>query len=112
MVTCERRLIVPIYKGKGEKGNCRDYRGISLRNHITKVLEIILERARVIIKKQLGEELYGYSRNRNTRNGWMSEELPKEDGNGHQTVMNRGKDPGKDGEMQLVRHRIDSTCQG
>src|SRR5678815_4599354 len=39
-----RSIIVPIYKGKGDAVNCKNYRGISLMNHMAKLYERILER--------------------------------------------------------------------
>ena len=62
-----KTIIVPIYKGKGEKARCHNYRGIALISHITKVYERILEkRAREIIEPQLGEEQHGFRANRST----------------------------------------------
>lgn len=60
-------MIVPIYKGKGEKRKCQNYRGISLINHITKLHERILEkRATDIIEYKLTEEQYGFRKNSST----------------------------------------------
>ena len=62
-----KMLIIPIFKGKGDKSNCQNYRGISLINHITKLYERILEkRARSIIEEKLGKEQYGFRKNRGT----------------------------------------------
>lgn len=60
-------VILPIYKGKGDTGECGNYRGIALLDHIAKVYERILEkRLREAIEMQLGEEQYGYRRGRST----------------------------------------------
>ncbi len=62
-----KTVIVPIYKGKKTKGECMKYRGISLINHAAKIHERILEkRIRTTIEPQLGEEQYGYRRDRST----------------------------------------------
>src|SRR5678815_1435808 len=56
-----RSIIVPIYKGKGDAGNCKNYRGISLMDHMAKLYERIIERKlRSKIEPRLGEEQYGY----------------------------------------------------
>src|SRR5678815_5721917 len=62
-----RSIIVPIYKGKGDAGNCKNYRGISLMDHMAKLYERILERKlRSKIEPRLGEEQYGYRGGRST----------------------------------------------
>lgn len=50
---------------------------------------------------------------RDLQNGRMIEELPKEDGNGRQTAIDRERerDKGKDGAMQLSRRWTDTTQQ-
>src|SRR5678816_4756499 len=60
-------VVLPIYKGKGVTGDCGNYRGIALLDHIAKVYERILERRlRAVIEIQLGEEQYGYRKGRST----------------------------------------------
>lgn len=60
-------IVLPIYKGKGDTGECGNYRGIALLDHIAKVYERILEkRLRRRIEGQLGEEQYGYRKGRST----------------------------------------------
>src|SRR5678816_1966505 len=62
-----RIIVLPIYKGKGDTGDCGNYRGIALLDHIAKVYERILERRlRGVIEIQLGEEQYGYGKGRST----------------------------------------------
>lgn len=62
-----RVIVLPIYKGKGDTGDCGNYRGIALLDHIAKVYERILERRlRGVIEIQLGEEQYGYRKGRST----------------------------------------------
>jgi hypothetical protein len=52
-----RAVIVPLYKGKGEKGNCRNYRGISLLSVVGKVYAgILVERVRRVTEGLIGEE--------------------------------------------------------
>ncbi len=51
----DKTIFVPIYKGKGDAGECGNYREISLINHISKLYERILERSvRASIKQRLG----------------------------------------------------------
>ena len=52
-----RAVIVPLYKGKGEKGNCRNYRGISLLSVVGKVYAgILVDRVRRVTEDMIGEE--------------------------------------------------------
>ena len=52
-----RAVIVPLYKGKGDKGNCRNYRGISLLSVVGKIYAgILVERARRVTEGLIGEE--------------------------------------------------------
>src|SRR5678815_1650706 len=52
-----RAVIVPLYKGKGEKGNCRNYRGISLLSVVGKVYAgILVERVRRVTEGLISEE--------------------------------------------------------
>ena len=43
LVTWRKRLVVPLYKGKGEAMACRNYRTIKLMEHALKVLECLKE---------------------------------------------------------------------
>lgn len=62
-----KAIILPIYKGKGDAGNCNNYRGISLIDHLAKIYERILERRlREKVEPKLGEEQHGYRRGRGT----------------------------------------------
>ena len=36
-------VLVPIFKGKGEVGNCNTYRGVKLLKHAMKIVERVLE---------------------------------------------------------------------
>ncbi len=52
-----KTMIIPIFKMKGDVGDCKNYRGICLMPDITKLYERILEsRARALIELRLGEE--------------------------------------------------------
>jgi hypothetical protein len=52
-----RAVIVPLYKGKGDKGNCRNYRGISLLSVVGKIYAgILVERVRRVTEELIGEE--------------------------------------------------------
>src|SRR5678815_3019926 len=52
-----RAVIVPLYKGKGDKGNCRNYIGISLLSVVGKIYAFILvERVRRVTEGLIGEE--------------------------------------------------------
>ena len=52
-----RAVIVPFYKGKGVKGICKNYRGISLLSVVGKVYAgILVERVRRVTEELIGEE--------------------------------------------------------
>src|SRR5678815_125238 len=52
-----RAVIVPLYKGKGDKGNCRNYRGIILLSVVEKTYAgILVERVRRVTEGVIGEE--------------------------------------------------------
>lgn len=62
-----KSIIVPIYKKKGDSGQCNNYRGISLMDHIAKLYERMIEcRLREIVEQSLGEEQHGYRKGRGT----------------------------------------------
>jgi Reverse transcriptase (RNA-dependent DNA polymerase)/Endonuclease-reverse transcriptase len=62
-----KAIICPIYKRKGDKADCGNYRGISLLPHITKIYERILERRlRSHVEEKLGEWQHGFRPNRST----------------------------------------------
>ena len=55
-----RSIICPIFK-KGDKTECKNYRGISLLTHVGKMYEGILERRlRAVLEDRLGEWQYGF----------------------------------------------------
>ena len=61
-------IICPIYKNKGDRLKCENYRGISLLNHATKVYEYILERKlRDLVEEKLGPWQHGFRSNRSTK---------------------------------------------
>lgn len=62
-----KTILIPIYKQKGDSSECKNYRGISLINHMAKIYERVLEkRLRNKIEPQLGEEQHGYRKGRST----------------------------------------------
>ena len=61
-----RGIIVPILK-KGDRKDCKNYRGITLIPHTAKILERILDnRIRKMVEENLVEEQYGFRRGRST----------------------------------------------
>ena len=57
----KKAVIVPLYKGKGEKAECKNYRGISLLSIVGKVYGMILtERMRKITDGMIGDEQGGF----------------------------------------------------
>ena len=64
MIFEKKTLIKPLYK-KGDKSECRNYRGISLVSVGSKLLSnMILFRLRVAVDKVLREEQYGFRKGR------------------------------------------------
>ena len=62
-----KAVICPVFKNKGDRAECGNYRGISLLPHITKIYERILERRlRSLVEERLGEWQYGFRPNRST----------------------------------------------
>ena len=56
-----RAIIVPIYKGKGDSSECRNYRGISLSSIPGKVYgRILIEKIRSLTERLIGEEQCGF----------------------------------------------------
>ena len=56
-----RAIIVPIYKGKGDKSDCKNYRGISLLSIPGKVYgRVLIERVRSMTEGMVGEEQGGF----------------------------------------------------
>lgn len=57
----KKAVIVPLYKGKGAKGDCKNYRGISLLSIVGKVYGMILvDRMRRITDGMIGDEQGGF----------------------------------------------------
>ena len=56
-----RAIIVPIYKGKGDRNECKNYRGISLLSIPGKVYgRILIEKVRSLTERLIGEEQCGF----------------------------------------------------
>ena len=56
-----RAIIVPLYKGKGDRSDCKNYRGISLLSIPGKVYgRIVIERIRSLTEGMIGEEQCGF----------------------------------------------------
>src|SRR5678815_366251 len=52
-----RAVLVPLYKGKGDKENCRNYRGKSLLSVVGKIYAgILVERVHRVAEGLIGEE--------------------------------------------------------
>ena len=57
--------LVPIYKGKGDKMDCANYRGISLLSVVGKIYgRILIERVKVVTDGSIGEEQGGFKEGR------------------------------------------------
>lgn len=57
--------VIPLWKNKGSKRECNQYRGISLLSHAGKMFAKIIEsRLRPVIELQLSEEQMGFRKNR------------------------------------------------
>ena len=60
-----KAVIVPLYKGKGDKGECKNYRGISLLSIPGKVYgRVVIDRVRSVTEGEIGEEQCGFRRGR------------------------------------------------
>ena len=56
-----RAIIVPLYKGKGDRSDCKNYRGISLLSVPGKVYgRLLIERVRGMTEGLIGEEQCGF----------------------------------------------------
>ena len=56
-----RTIVVPLYQGKGNRNDCKNYRGISLLCIPGKVYgRILIERVRVLTEGMIGEEQCGF----------------------------------------------------
>ena len=57
----QRAVIVPFYKGKGDKMECKNYRGISLLSIPGKVyIRVLIERVPEMTEEWNGEEQCGF----------------------------------------------------
>ena len=57
-------IIIPIWKRKGDRRECSQYRGISLLSQSSKVFARILEKMiRYIVEPQLSENQFGFLKN-------------------------------------------------
>ena len=56
-----RAIVVPLYKGKSDRNDCKNYRGISLLSIPGMVYgRILIERVRVLTEGMIGEEHCGF----------------------------------------------------
>jgi hypothetical protein len=61
-------IIAPLYKNKGEKTKCQNYRGISLLSVVGKLYAIILERKlRAILGNKISKRQFGFQPRKGTR---------------------------------------------
>ncbi len=60
-----KAIIVPIYKGKGRRGGCGSYRGISLLSVPGKIYgKVITERVQRLTEEKISEEQGGFRKGR------------------------------------------------
>ena len=60
-----RTITVLLYKGKGDRNDCKNYRGISLLSIPGKVYgRIVIERVRILTEGMIGEEQCGFKSGR------------------------------------------------
>ena len=60
-----RSVVVPIYKGKGPKDECKNYRGISLLSVPGKVYgRLVIERVRKLTEASVRDEQGGFRKSR------------------------------------------------
>ncbi|CAF5066742.1 unnamed protein product, partial [Rotaria magnacalcarata] len=60
-------ILIPLFKNKGDKTSCDNYRGICLLNVVSKLLtRVILNRIQIMIDQQLLEQQVGFRSNRST----------------------------------------------
>ncbi len=60
-----KAIIVPVYKGKGKRGECGSYRGISLLSIPGKVYgKVIIERVRRLTEEKISNEQGGFRKGR------------------------------------------------
>ena len=54
-------VIVPLYKGKGERTKCKNYRGISLLSVVGKIyVEILVDRVHIVAGSLIEDEQEGF----------------------------------------------------
>ena len=59
--------IITLYKNKGDRGDCNNYRGISLLNVVGKLLaRVVLKRLQVLADRVYPESQCGFRANRST----------------------------------------------
>ena len=64
-VEWKRAIVLPIYKGKGDRNECKNYRGISLHSIPGKVYgRVLIEKVRCITDGLIGERQCGFRRGR------------------------------------------------
>ena len=57
----QRTIVVPLYKGKGDRGDCKNYRGISLLSIPGKVYgSVLIDKIRETTEGMVGEEQCGF----------------------------------------------------
>ncbi|CAF1586116.1 unnamed protein product [Rotaria magnacalcarata] len=60
-------ILIPLFKNKGDKTSCDNYRGICLLNVVSKLFtRVILNRIQIMIDQQLLEQQAGFRSNRST----------------------------------------------
>ena len=58
-------MVLPVYKGNGDKRECGNFRGISMLSVVGKVYgRILIERVRGLTKGLVGEEQSGFRKGR------------------------------------------------
>lgn len=73
----DKTTIVTIYKKKkGEPEKCENHNGISITSHVVKIYDTVLEKRKIYnMNSKLGEEQFGYRKNRSTSDLMFSHRL-------------------------------------